>query len=194
LTLTGDRVTVDDDSRSLPLAELGPLVGQGNAHMPEAEEVSPGIPHKIFGYGAQVALVEVDLLTGEVDLLKIHSVIDAGKVINRQGVEAQSEGGIVQGLGYALFEDSVVQDGVMLNPRLSTYIIPSISDVPIDIQTTILEYPAPEGPYGAKGVAEIVLTPTAPAILNAVCAATGVRFTRIPLTPEEVLGRLSDAD
>jgi CO/xanthine dehydrogenase Mo-binding subunit len=192
LTLTGSTVHVQDSNRSLPLAGLGPLLGQGNAYMPEVEEVSPGIPHKVFGYSAQVALVEVDLLTGEVDVLKIHNVIDAGKIINRQGVEAQSEGGIAQGLGYALFEDTLMENGQMLNPQLSTYIIPSISDMP-EIETTILEYPEPEGPYGAKGVAEIVLTPTAAAILNAVYAATGERFTRIPLTPERVLGRLSDA-
>ena len=81
----------------------------------------------------------------------------------------------------------------MLNQRMSTYVIPSISDVPTDVETTIIEYPEPEGPYGAKGIAEIVLTPTAAAILNAVYAATGERFTRVPLTPEQVLGRLSDA-
>jgi CO/xanthine dehydrogenase Mo-binding subunit len=194
LELAGNAVVVKGTGRSLPLAGLGPLLGRGSAHMPEAEEVSPGIPHKVFGYGAQVALVEVDLLTGEVDVLKIHSVIDAGRVINRQGAEAQSEGGIAQGLGYALSEDTLVADGRILNPRMSTYIIPSIADVPVEIETTILECPEPEGPYGAKGIAEIVMTPTAAAILNAVYAATGERFTRIPLTSERVLGRLSDAD
>jgi CO/xanthine dehydrogenase Mo-binding subunit len=194
LELAGDAVVVRGTGRSLPLAGLGPLLGQGSAHMPEAKEVSPGIPHKVFGYGAQVALVEVDLLTGEVDVLKIHGVIDAGRVINRQGAEAQSEGGIAQGLGYALSEDILVEEGRILNPRMSTYIIPSIADVPVEIETTILECPEPEGPYGAKGIAEIVMTPTAAAILNAVYAATGERFTRIPLTSERVLGRLSDAD
>ncbi len=191
--LRGNEVHLADGERRLPLRGLGPLLGQGNAHMPEADEVSPGIPHKVFGYGAQVALVEVDLLTGQVEVLKLHSVIDAGRVVNRQGVEAQSEGGLAQGLGFALMEDSVVNRGEMLNPRLSTYIIPSIKDMPLDVETTILEYPAPDGPHGAKGIAEIVLTPTAAAILNAVYAATGERFTRVPLTPEKVLGRLSHA-
>jgi CO/xanthine dehydrogenase Mo-binding subunit len=141
-----------------------------------------------------VALVEVDLLTGEVDVLRIHSVVDAGKVINRQGAEAQSEGGIAQGLGYALSEDTRVEGGRILNPSMSTYIIPSICDVPVEIETTFLEYPEPEGPYGAKGIAEIVITPTAAAILNAVYDATGKRFTTIPLTTERVLRGLSDAD
>ncbi len=194
LVLEKTKVRIQNDDRSLPLAQLGPIVGQGNAHMPEAQELSPGIPHKIFGYGAQIALVEVDLLTGEVELLKLESVIDAGKVINRQGVEAQSEGGMVQGIGFALYEDSLVEDGVMVNLTLSTYIIPSISDVPPDLKTTILEYPQEDGPYGAKGVAEIVMTPTAPAILNAVHDATGLRFTQVPLSSEGVMGRISDED
>ena len=194
LTLMGDAVVVKDRDHSLGLAGLGPLLGQGDARMPEVQEIALGVPHKIFGYGAQVALVEVDLLTGEVDVLKIHNVIDAGKAINRQGIEAQAEGGIAQGLGYALFEDILMQDGHILNPTLSTFIIPSISDVPVEIEKTILEYPAPAGSFGAKGIGEIMMAPTAAAILNGVYDAIGKRFTRIPLLPERVLGRLSDAD
>ncbi len=190
LLLEGERVAVVNQGRSLPLAGLGPLTGTGTFSMPEAKQVAPGIPHKIFGYGAQVALVEVDTETGQVDVLEIHSVIDAGRVINRQGVEAQSEGGIVQGLGYALLEDTVVEGGRMLTPSLATYLIPTIADVPPQVQTVILESREPEGPYGAKGIAEIVLTPTAAAILNAVHAATGRRFTTIPLTPERVVAAL----
>ncbi|HHN93845.1 MAG TPA: xanthine dehydrogenase family protein molybdopterin-binding subunit, partial [Anaerolineae bacterium] len=103
---------------------------------------------------------------------------------------AQSEGGIVQGLGYALLEDTVVEGGRILTPSLATYLIPTIADVPPQVQTVILESREPEGPYGAKGIAEIVLTPTAAAILNAVHAATGRRFTTIPLTPERVVAAL----
>jgi len=190
LDLRGALVIVRDRDQAIPLRGLGPLMGQGSARMPEAQPVSPGIPHQVFSYAAQAALVEVDLLTGEIKVLKLHSVIDAGKAINRQGVEAQSEGGLAQGLGYALLEDTLVKDGVMLNPQLSTYIIPSIKDMPVDVETTILEYPEPKGPYGAKGIAEIVLTPTAAAILNAVYAATGERFTRIPLSSEQVLEKV----
>jgi CO/xanthine dehydrogenase Mo-binding subunit len=194
LALVGKAVVVEGRDRSLGLAGLGPLLGQGNAQVPQVEEIAPGLPHRRFGYAAQVALVEVDLLTGEVDVLKVHQVVDAGKVINRQGVEAQSEGGIAQGLGYALSEDTLVEEGQILNPTLSTYIIPSVSDVPVEIETTILELPGPAGAYGAKGIGEIVFSPTAAAILNAVYHATGTRFTRIPLLPERVLERLSDAD
>jgi CO/xanthine dehydrogenase Mo-binding subunit len=163
-------------------------------HMPEAEAIAPGMPHRYFGYAAQVALVEVDLLTGEVHVLRVHNVVDAGKAINHQGIEAQSEGGIAQGLGYALSEDTLVEEGQILNPRLSTYIIPSACDVPVEIETTILQVPATAGPHGAKGIGEIMFTPTAAAVLNGVYDATGRRFTRIPLLPERVLGRLSDAD
>jgi CO/xanthine dehydrogenase Mo-binding subunit len=194
LMLLGDGVVVKNSNRRLELAGLGPLLGHGNAQVPEVEEIAPGLPHRRFGYAAQVVLVELDLLTGEVDVLKVHNIVDAGKVINRQGIEAQSEGGIVQGLGYALSEDTLVEDGQILNPRLSTYIIPSISDVPVEIETTALEYPEEPGPYGAKGIGEIVFTPTAAAVLNGVYDATGKRFTRIPLLPESVLRRLTDAD
>jgi CO/xanthine dehydrogenase Mo-binding subunit len=194
LTLIGDAVAVKGRDQRLGLAGLGPLLGQGDAQVPEVEAVAPGLPHRRFGYAAQVALVEVDLLTGEVNVLRVHSVLDAGKVINLQGVEAQSEGGITQGLGFALSEDILMEDGRMINPRMSTYIIPSISDVPVEIETTVLEHPEAPGPYGAKGIGEIVLTPTAPAILNAVHDAIGKRFTRIPLLPERVLEGLADGD
>jgi CO/xanthine dehydrogenase Mo-binding subunit len=86
-----------------------------------------------------------------------------------------------------------MEDGQILNPRLSTYIIPSISDVPVEIETTILEIPGPTKAYEAKGIGEIVFSPTAAAILNAIYDATDRRFTRIPVLPEQVLGRLSGA-
>ena len=101
----------------------------------------------------------------------------------------------MQGIGYALFEDTLVEQGRMRNPHLATYLIPTAQDVPVQMETTFLEeQPAPGGPYGAKGIAEIVLTPTAAAILNAVYAATGRRFTRIPLTPERVLAGLESGE
>jgi CO/xanthine dehydrogenase Mo-binding subunit len=194
LALVGKVVFVENGDRRLGLAGLGPLLGQANARVPEVEAIAPGLPHRRFGYAAQAVLVEVDLLTGEVDVLKVHQVVDAGKIINRQGIEAQSEGGIAQGLGYALLEDTLVEDGHILNPRLSTYVIPSISDVPVEIETTILEQPGPVGGYEAKGIGEIVFSPAAAAVLNAVHDATGRRFTRIPLLPERVLVGLSGED
>ena len=170
---------------------LGELIGKGSGEFPEGDFYQAwGIPSFMYTSGVQLALVEVDLLTGKIDVLKLENVFDAGKVINRQGIEGQSEGGIIQGLGYALLEDCIVTDGIMQNPNLSTYIIPSIGDVPYDITTTTIEEPGFIGPYGAKGIAEIVVIPTAPAIVNAVYDAIGERFTKIPLTPEAVLRRL----
>jgi CO/xanthine dehydrogenase Mo-binding subunit len=112
-------------------------------------------------------------------------------VIHPNGAEGQAEGGMAQGLGYALFEDILLKDGRVLNPRLSTYIIPSIRDVPGNMKTVLLREPEPLSPYGARGIAEIGLSPTAGAILNAIYDAIGARFERIPVTPEMVLQVLS---
>lgn len=119
--------------------------------------------------------------------MKIHSIIDAEKVIDQQGIEGQTEGGIIQGLGYALYEETLTRDGIIQNTGFATYILPTSQDVPKELITTFLEEPSKLGPYGAKGIAEIVLVPTAPAILNAVTDAVGIRYTKIPLTAEEVL-------
>lgn len=194
LRLEGDSVIDKQSGRTWPILGLGDLTGKGTADLPEIEAVIPGIPYHLYTNGAQTALVEVDLLTGKVEVLKLHSVIDAGKAINEQGIEGQSEGGLSQGIGYALLEDCITKDGQFVNPDLSTYIIPSISDVPVEMETTILEEPGSLGPYGAKGIAELVLVPTAPAILNAVYDAIGERFTNIPLSAEDVLRRLPDED
>jgi CO/xanthine dehydrogenase Mo-binding subunit len=188
--LEGGSVVVEEAGERRPLAGLGVLTGKGFANIPEVEPLIPGIPKNLYVAGVQVALVEVDLMTGKIDVLKMHNVIDAGKVINRQGVEGQSEGGVVQGLGYALMEDCILSDGVFLNSDFATYIIPSVKDVPGDMETTILEVPSVIGPYGAKGIAEVVIVPTAPAILNAVYDAIGERFTKIPLSAEDVAMRL----
>ncbi len=190
LELEGNTILVVETGQTRLLAGLGELVGKGLYRTPEGESLIPGIPGFLHTSGTQVALVEVDLLTGKVDVLKLHSVIDAGRVINQQGVEGQSEGGVAQGIGYALLEDTIVADGKFLNPEFSTYIIPTIADVPYDIVTTCLEKPGTVGPYGAKGIGEIVLLPTAPAILNAVYDAIGERFTKIPLSAEDILMRL----
>jgi xanthine dehydrogenase molybdenum-binding subunit len=190
ILLEGRSAVIGDTGERRSLAGLGELTGKGFANLPELEPLIPGIPKNVYVAGAQVALVEVDLMTGKVDVLKMHNVIDAGKVINRQGVEGQSEGGLVQGVGYALFEDCILSEGKLVNSDFSSYIIPSVQDIPDELKTTILEEPSTIGPYGAKGIAEVVIVPTAPAILNAVYDAIGERFTKIPLTQEEVKMRL----
>jgi CO/xanthine dehydrogenase Mo-binding subunit len=187
-------LAVQTNGQAIPLAELalelGPLAGQGYFQPSQPQPVIPGVPHAIYSYSVQLALVEVDLLTGEVAVLRLENYLDAGHAINPATAEGQSEGGMAQGLGYALFEDTLLQEGRVLNPRLSTYIIPSIRDVPADMKTVLLEEAEPLGPYGARGIAEIVLSPTAAAIMNALYDAIGMRFDRLPVTPERVLEAL----
>ncbi len=150
------------------------------------------IPHLFFMTAAALALVEVDTLTGFTRVLKMVEVVDAGRVISRLGFEGQVEGGVAQGLGYTLMEEVVTEDGVMRNPDLATYLIPTSKDMP-EIEAIAVEYPEALGPYGAKGVGEITLVPVAPAIINAIYDAVGVRLNRIPATPERVYWALKEA-
>ncbi len=150
-------------------------------------ETSQGDAYATYAWATQLAEVEVDTETGEVTVVRLVSATDAGKAINPQLVEGQIEGGAVTGIGYALYEDFEVDDrGVPLTSRLSTYMVPTALDVP-DIEPLIIEIPEPTGPYGAKGVGEPATIPTAPAILNAIHDAVGIRVTRLPAKPGEVL-------
>jgi xanthine dehydrogenase D subunit len=144
-----------------------------------------GLPHLIYSYITQLALVEVNTLTGEVEVLRAVSIPNPGKAINPAGIEAQSEGGVVMGMGYALMEDTIIERGITKTPNFSTYIIPTSMDAP-DIETVIVEEPEPSGPFGAKGIGEAVCVPITPAITNAIHDATGIWVTHIPATPERV--------
>jgi CO/xanthine dehydrogenase Mo-binding subunit len=140
-----------------------------------------GKPYAVYGYGAQIAELEVDLKLGTVKLLKITAAHDVGKAINPLLVEGQIEGGIAQGIGMALMEEYIPGR----TENLHDYLIPTIGDVP-PIETILVEVPDPEGPFGAKGLGEHVLIPTAPAILNAIRHATGVLITKVPATPTRI--------
>lgn len=140
-------------------------------------------------YATHVADVEVDLETGKVKVLKVVAAHDAGTIINPDGAAGQIEGGVVQGLGATLCEEMLVSDGIVTNPSFAEYKIPTTMDVP-EIVTVLVEAPHAEGPYGAKGLAEPALAPTAPAIANAIFNATGARITSLPITPEKVLQAL----
>jgi CO/xanthine dehydrogenase Mo-binding subunit len=146
-----------------------------------------GKPHYCYGYVAQAVEVEVNILTGQVQVLRIISVHDVGKAINRQQVEGQIEGCLAQALGYALLEDFQMRDGKMLTPYFSSYLLPTALDMPAEVVPVILELADPTGPHGARGVAEMALVPLAPAIANAIHDATGVWLNRQPMTPERVL-------
>ena len=152
-----------------------------------------GLPHHIFAFSAHAAYVEVNTLTGEVKVLEGAEAVDGGIVVNKQGYEAQVEGGYVMGLGYGLMEDVIIEKGIVKNPHFSNYIIPSIMDAPLKIETIPVINPEDTGPFRAKGIAETVMVATAPAITNAIFDATGARIFDIPATPERVYFAIKEA-
>ncbi len=149
------------------------------------DEKGQGVPYAVYGYGAQLVELEVDTTLGTVRLLKITAAHDVGRAINPLLVEGQIEGGIAQGIGLALMEEYVPGR----TENLHDYLIPTIGDVP-PIETILVEVPDPEGPFGAKGLGEHVLIPTAPAILNAIRYAVGVEVTKVPATPSRILAAI----
>ena len=148
-------------------------------------------PHFSYGYGAQVALIDVDTETGEIELLKVWSANNAGKVINPATVYGQSAGGLAMGLGYALMEEVVHEAGQLRTRRLSEYYVPTALDMPREFVDIQIEVPDPSGPFGATGIGEIPLLSTAPAVLNALADATGTYLDTLPATPERVWHALS---
>jgi CO/xanthine dehydrogenase Mo-binding subunit len=145
-------------------------------------ETGTGIPYFCYVFGAQVAEVETDLTTGQTRVLGIWAAHDGGKIIFPQGAYGQMFGGIAQGIGYALLEDMRWDNGYPVHTNLDSYRIPSALDLP-PMEATFIETRFDEGPYGAKNLAEPTMIATAPAILNALSQATGVRHRQLPLTP-----------
>ena len=144
----------------------------------------------LASFGAQFAEVEVDSETGVVRVLRIVAVHDAGRIVNPTLAESQVEGGIIQGLGFALFEERVLDaaTGVPLNANVHDYKIPTMGDVP-RIEVELLDVADPVANHtGARGLAEPPIIPTAPAIANAVCDALGIEITELPMTPWRILG------
>jgi xanthine dehydrogenase molybdenum-binding subunit len=152
-----------------------------------------GDAHFAFGYGTQAVEVEVDITSGEVRVLQVIAAHDVGSAVSPISVEGQVEGGVVMGLGFALMEDFTMADGVPQKTTLTKYRLPTTRDMP-QIATVVVEHPTANGPYGAKGVGEITSIPTAPAILNAIHDATGLRFFSLPVTPERILSALRKAE
>ena len=142
-----------------------------------------------YAFGTQAAEVEVDTETGHITVQKIAAIHDSGKVLNPIGIEGQLEGGVVQGIAYALLEEFRFKDGRLLNPNFTDYQIPTALDIP-EIDLEFVETNDPNGPYGGKSIGELAIVPTAAAIANAIYDAIGVRFTKIPVTPENVIEAL----
>ncbi|MEP7137655.1 MAG: molybdopterin cofactor-binding domain-containing protein, partial [Chloroflexota bacterium] len=155
----------------------------------EAPKTQPlgtgGDMHFAFSYGVQAAEVEVNKLTGEVRVLRVISANDVGMAVNPLGLQGQIEGGVMMGLGNALTEEFIVENGYVVTDRLARYRIPGIMMTP-EITSIIVEHPVEAGPYGAKGVGEICSIPTTPAITNAIYNAVGVRVDRLPVDQESI--------
>jgi CO/xanthine dehydrogenase Mo-binding subunit len=146
-----------------------------------------------FSYATYMAEVEVDTDTGGVTVTRIAAFIDAGKIIRRIGAEMQVEGGAAMGLGHTLTEEFKQRQGWPETDGFTTYLIPTLRDVPVEITSDFVDSWAPIGELGAKGLAELVLVPVAPAITNAIHNAIGVRITALPATPERILMALHTA-
>ena len=160
---------------------------------PLEPETGKGMPHFNYGYVSQAVEVEVDTVTGLVRVLRIISVHDVGRAINKQQVEGQIEGCLAQAVGYALTENFQCRDGKILTPHFSNYLLPTTLDMPTDVYPVIMELADPNGPFGARGVAEMALVPFAAAVANAIHAATGAWVTQVPFTPERVLAAIAKA-
>ncbi len=150
-----------------------------------------GDMHFAFSFAAQAAEVEVNTLTGEVRVLRVISANDVGKAINPLGLQGQVEGGVMMGLGNALTENFIVEEGRVFTDRMARYRIPSIVHTP-EITSIVVEHPVSAGPHGAKGVGEIVSIPTTPAITNAIYNAIGVRVDHLPVDQAELVRLMPD--
>src|SRR5579862_966630 len=178
----GNRKAID--LRALPLDAHGYVITCEATFDPPItplDENGQGTPYAVYGFGAHMAEIEVDIELGTVHVLKVTAAHDVGRAINPTLIEGQIEGGVAQGLGMALMEEFFPGKG----ENLHDYLIPSAGDVP-PVESILIEDPASVGPFGAKGIGEQAVIPTAPAILNALHDAIGVRIHKIPATPDRV--------
>lgn len=154
---------------------------------PYDPETGKSEPNFAYGYVAEVVDLVVDTETGNIEIKNVIVADDVGKAVNPILVEGQIEGAVVQAAGYAVLENFIQQDGYVLTNTLSTYLIPTVLDIPERIQAKIIELADPIGPWGARGVGEMPYLPMAPAVSAAIHSATGVWFDQFPYTPERIL-------
>jgi CO/xanthine dehydrogenase Mo-binding subunit len=193
-------------SKGIPFSEIRmgltygkgmPIIGRGVFTVPDATPLDPEtgqgeFPSVFWLYGAQAAEVEVDIKTGKVEVLRVVAAHDLGRVINPLNCLQQVEGALVQGIGFSLMEEMIVREGKVLNRNFRDYRVPTSLDEIQDVKTIFVEAPHERGPFGAKGVGEPALAPTAPAIGNAIYNAIGVRIKDLPITPEKILRALKE--
>ncbi len=192
-----DQIIFSTDSvragnQPVPFAEIVQLMkaegrDASQCYTYEAPKTNPlgdgGDIHFAYSFSAQAVEVRVDIRTGEVKVLQVITANDVGKCLNPLGLQGQAEGGVIMGIGGALTEKLIVENGMIITDRLARYRIPSMAQTP-EITSFIVEHPTREGPYGAKGVGEIAGVPTAPAITNSIYHATGIRVDRLPVDHE----------
>ena len=195
----------DRPERSMPTVDLVRICGAEGIHRSELAmfrapftdfldpETGQGQAHPDYAYGAHAVEVAVDTDTGEVEVLKSVAAHDVGQCINPAAVEGQIQGGAQNGQGYALSEEMLYEEGRLITPSFSEYLMPTAMDMP-KVECIILESRSGVGPYGAKGIGEPAMTPVAPAIANAVADAIGVRVFEMPITPERVVMALKRRD
>lgn len=176
----------------------GPIVGRGSFMPtyitgldPETGQGERAVAH--YTTGAQAVEVEVDMDTGRVTVLRAVAAFDVGRAINPEAVKAQMEGGMIQGISTALFESLKLKDGIPQNSSFVDYRIATSTDVPLELETIIVEVPQDDGPWGARGVGEHAMVPTIPAIANAIYDAIGIRVSEPPFTSEKVYLAMQEA-
>ena len=171
----------------------GTLVGQGQVKTKVTHERGVKTTSSFWFLGAGAAEVEVDCETGKLRLVKYVTAVDVGKAINPLGCRQQLEGAAITGMGQALFEEIVFDNGQIVNPNFVDYVLPSLGDMPPSIEPILVEVPHLEGPFGAKGIGETALIPVAPAIANAIFDAVGVRIRDLPIKAEKIFLALEEA-
>ena len=144
-----------------------------------------------YTFMTQVMDIEVDTDTGLIEVMNVYTALDVGRAINPQNVHGQIEGGTVQGLGMAMMEDQVIDEGITVNADMTNYLVPSIQDIP-EFESTLIENNDSGGPFGSKGVGEPTIIAASPALSNAVFDAIGVRFKSLPITPDKILDALEE--
>lgn len=165
------------------------IIGKGgyyDAKAPSVDLVDYDALSPVIAAGCHVAEVEVDLDTGQVTLLRYVAIHDVGRILNLKGVEGQIQGGVAQGIGFALSEDLIVERSQVLNPNYVDYALPKPRSMPKELCCVLLEGDPSEGPYGAKGIGELTFGPVAPAVANAIYNAIGLRLKTVPMTPKRV--------
>ena len=197
----GEVFTIDAPDRSMPLVDLVRTCAAEGIHRSELAifrapftdgldpDTGQGQAHPDYVYGAHAVEVSVDVETGEVEVLRSVAAHDVGQCINPAAVEGQIQGGAQNGQGYALSEEMLYEEGRLLTPSFSEYLMPTAMDMP-KVECILLESRSGVGPYGAKGIGEPAMTAVAPAIANAVADAIGVRVFELPITPERVVAAL----